>query len=101
MAFLARSIRVGPRNSGGVTQTGFSFESSNLSLALNSFSTLSVLLLFSSSPTTVSALETGFAGFFETPFLKEFSAAGHDLTSLEGLYVYIQPTDETFVFEGL
>ena len=35
----------------------------------------------------MSTLKTGFAGYFETAFLKEFPAAGHDLTLLEGLYV--------------
>ena len=29
----------------------------------------------------MSALETGFVGFFETPFVEEFSAAGHDTTT--------------------
>ena len=43
---LALSMRVGPCSSGGVTQTGFSSESSSIS-----FSTLSVLLLSCSSST--------------------------------------------------
>ena len=32
----------------------------------------------------MSALETGFAGFFETPLVEEFSAAGHDMTTRDG-----------------
>ena len=36
---------------------------------------------------TVSALETGFAGFFVTAFVKEFPATGHDATPLDGLDV--------------
>ena len=43
--------RVGPCSSGGTTQTGFSSESSNISLALSSFSTLLVRVLSWSSPT--------------------------------------------------
>ena len=36
---------------------------------------------------TVSALETGFAGFFVTAFVYEFPATRHDATSLDGLDV--------------
>ena len=64
MSFLARSTKVGPRSSGGVTQTGFSSEI--VQRFIGPFCAVTVLV--HAYDAAVTALETGFAGFSETSF---------------------------------
>ena len=67
MAFLALSMRVGPRNSGGVTQTGFVQGFIGSQFVLDALCAVAGFIV--AYDATVSALETGFAGFFETAFV--------------------------------